>query len=91
MRAISDKLNDSYAKHYSLTEYLAFDKIVLFKDIVIIQEYIPKKHKWFVNKLYKLCDSKGYMYNMTNYKCRECNIGLCATPCFAVYHTKLHF
>jgi len=25
------------------------------------------------------------------YKCRECNIGLCATPCFKVHHTKLHF
>jgi hypothetical protein len=68
MRAIVDKLSDSYAKHYSLTEHLAFDKIVLFKDTVVIQEYIPKKHKWFGNKRYKLCDSKGYMYNMTNYK-----------------------
>ena len=25
------------------------------------------------------------------FKCWECNIGLCATPCFKVYHTKLHF
>jgi len=24
-------------------------------------------------------------------KCWECNIGLCAMPCFKVYHTKLHF
>ena len=24
-------------------------------------------------------------------KCRECNITLCANPCFEVDHTKLHF
>jgi hypothetical protein len=24
-------------------------------------------------------------------KCPECNMGLCATPCLEVYHTKLHF
>ena len=27
----------------------------------------------------------------TKYKCRECNLGLCATPCFKVHHTKLLF
>ena len=63
----------------SLTEHLAFDEIVLFKGTVIVKEYIPKKHKWFGNKFYKLCDSKEYHYNMTKYKCRECNIGLFAT------------
>jgi hypothetical protein len=61
MGAIFDKLNDSYAKHYSLTEHLAFDEIVLFKATVIVKEYIPKKHKWFGNKLYKLCDSKDIL------------------------------
>jgi hypothetical protein len=24
------------------------------------------------------------------YKCPECNIRSCATPCFKVHHTKLH-
>jgi hypothetical protein len=61
MGAIFDKLNYSYAKHYSLTEHLAFDEIiVLFKGMVNVKDYIPKKHKWFGNQLYKLCDSKGY-------------------------------
>ena len=33
-----DKLSDSYAKHYSLTEHLAFDEIiVLFKATVIVK------------------------------------------------------
>ena len=27
----------------------------------------------------------------TKFKCRQCHIGLCGTPCFEVYHTKLHF
>ena len=28
---------------------------------------------------------------ITKYKCSECDIGLCATQCFDVYHTKLCF
>jgi hypothetical protein len=27
----------------------------------------------------------------TKFKCSKCNMGLCADPCFRVYHTKLHF
>lgn len=27
----------------------------------------------------------------TRYYCRNCNVGLCAVPCFMVYHTKLNF
>ena len=66
MGAVFDKLNDSYAKHYSLTEHLAADEIiVLCKGTVIVKQYIPKKHKWFGIKLYRLFDSKGYTYNMT--------------------------
>ena len=55
MRAIFDKLNDSYAKYYSLTKHSAGDEfIVPFTGRVIFKHYIPKIHK-----LYKLCDSKG--------------------------------
>lgn len=64
--AIFDKLNDSYAKYYNLTVHLAVDEIiVLFIVRVIFKQCISKKHKWFGIKLYKLCDSKGYTYNMT--------------------------
>jgi len=46
MRAIFDKLNDSYAKNYSLTKYLAGDEIIVFlKGRVIFKQYMPKKHK----------------------------------------------
>ena len=55
-----DKLNDSYAKYYSLTKHLAVDEIiVLFKGRVIVRYYISKKHKQCGMKLYKLCDFKG--------------------------------
>jgi len=48
MRAIFDKLNDSYAKCYNPTKHLAVDGIiVLFKDRIIFKQYIPKKHKQF--------------------------------------------
>ena len=46
MKAIFDKLNDSYAKNYSLTKHLAGDEINVFlKCTVIFKQYIPKKHK----------------------------------------------
>jgi hypothetical protein len=66
MRGIFDKLSNSYAKYYSLTEHLAVDEIiVLFKGRVIFKRYIPKKCKQIGIKLYKLSNSKGYTYNMT--------------------------
>jgi len=43
MRAVFDKLNDSCAKYYNLTEYLAFDEIiVLFKGRVIFRQFIQR-------------------------------------------------
>ena len=53
MRALFDKLIDSYAKYCSLTDHLAVDEIiVLFTGRVIFKQYIPKKHKEFGIKLY---------------------------------------
>lgn len=66
MRAIFDKLNNSYAKYYSLTEHLVVDEIiVLFKGRVIFKRYIPKKCKQYGIQLYKLCDYMGCTYNIT--------------------------
>ena len=66
IRAIFNMLNDLCAKCYNLTEHLAVDEIIVFfKGRVIIKQCIRKKHKCFAIKLYKLCDSKGYTYNMT--------------------------
>jgi hypothetical protein len=42
MRAVFDKLNDSYAKYYIPTKPLTIDEIfVLFKGTVIFKQYIP--------------------------------------------------
>jgi len=51
MRVISDKLSDSYATHNSLTKHSA-----VYEIIVLLK-----------GRVYKLCDSKGYTYNMTVY------------------------
>jgi hypothetical protein len=61
-------LNDAYAKYYSPTEHLTVDEIiVLFKGRVVFKQYILKKHKHFGIKVYKLCDSEGYTYDMRVY------------------------
>jgi hypothetical protein len=68
MRAIFDKLDNSFVKYYVPTENLAvYEIIVLFKGRVKFRQYIPKKCKQFGIKLYRLFDSKGYAYNMTMY------------------------
>ena len=69
-----EKLTDSYAKYYSLTEHLAVDEIiVLFKGRFIVKQNIPKKHRQFGIKLYKFCDSKLHTYNMTMYAGKDRN------------------
>jgi hypothetical protein len=47
---------------------LAVDEIIVkFKGRVIFREYIPKKHKHFGIKIFKLCGAAGYTYDMTVY------------------------
>ena len=41
--------------------------IVLYKGRVVFWQYISKKHKRFSIKIYKLCDSLGYTYDMSMY------------------------
>jgi hypothetical protein len=68
IRKIFDNLNNKFCELYNPTEHLAVDEvIVLFKGRVIFRQYIPKKHKRFGIKIYKLCDSLGYTYDMTVY------------------------
>jgi hypothetical protein len=53
---------------YNPSKNLAFDKgIVSFKRRVIFKHFIPKKHKHFGIKIFKLYDSTGYMYDMKVY------------------------
>jgi hypothetical protein len=45
-RAMLCELGDVCAEYYSQTEHSAFDEVIpLFKDRVIIEQYIPKKHR----------------------------------------------
>jgi hypothetical protein len=82
-----DKLNGSYAKYYSLIKHLAVDEIiVLLKGRVIVRHYISKKHKRCGMKLYKLCVSKGYTYNMTVYLGKDRK---CVTPSMIATHATV--
>jgi len=68
IRNIFDTLNNKFYELYNLTEHLAVDEvIVLFKGRVIFRQYIPKKHKQFGIRIYKLCDALGYTYDVSVY------------------------
>jgi len=87
MRAIFDKFSDLYTKYYSLTKQWAVDQItVLFKGTALFKQYIPKKHKWFGIKFYKLYDSKEYTINMTTHLGKDRK---CATPSMTATHATV--
>jgi hypothetical protein len=55
IRSLFDMLSDTYAKFYNQSEHLAVDEVImLFKGRVIFKQYIPKKHKHFSIKIYKI-------------------------------------
>jgi hypothetical protein len=45
---------------------MAVDEVVLFREVVVFKQYIPKKHKCFVIQLY-LSVPNGYTYDMKVY------------------------
>jgi hypothetical protein len=68
IRRIFDTLNNKFCELYNPTEHLAVDEvIVLYKGRVVFRQHIPKKHKRFGIKIYKLCDCLGYTYDMSVY------------------------
>jgi hypothetical protein len=68
IRKIVDALGNKFCDLYNPSEHLAVDEvIVFFKGRVVFRQYIPKKHKRFGIKIYKLCDSLGYTYDMSVY------------------------
>jgi hypothetical protein len=65
---VTEILNRMFSKFYNPSENLATDElIVLVKQRAIFRQYIPKKHKCFGIKLWKLCHMTGYTYNMKVY------------------------
>ena len=72
VRNLFDILNQKFSKFYSPSEHLAIDEVIVkYKGRVIFRQYIPKKHKRFGIKIYKLCDDTGYTYDMTVYLGRD--------------------
>src|SRR5215469_5043098 len=68
LRKIFETLNNKCFEMYNPTEHRAVDEvIVLYKGRVIFRQYIPKKHRRFGIKIYKLCDALGYTYDMSVY------------------------
>ena len=68
IQKIFDTLSNKFCEMYNPTENLAVDEmIVLYKGRVVFQQYTPKKCKRFGIKIYKLCDSLGYTYDMSVY------------------------
>jgi hypothetical protein len=66
IRKVFDTLNNKFCEMYNPTEHLAVDEVIVsYKGRVIFRQYIPKKHKRFGIKIYKLCDSLGYTFDMS--------------------------
>jgi hypothetical protein len=40
------------------------EMIAKFKGRNVFRQYIPKKHRHFGIKIFKLCDAAGYTYNI---------------------------
>jgi len=68
IRKIFDTLNNKFCELHNRTEHLAVGEvIVLYKGRVVFWQNTPKKHKRFGIKIYKLCNSLGYTYDMSVY------------------------
>jgi hypothetical protein len=65
IRQIFDLLNSKFCELYFPSEQMSVDEVIVkYKDKVIFRQYIPRKHKRFGIKLYKLCDRSGYTFDM---------------------------
>ena len=68
IRDLFEILNATFSKFYNPSKNLAVDEVIVsFKARVIFKQYIPKKRKRFGIKLFKICDSTGYTYDMKVY------------------------
>jgi len=72
MRNVFEILSGKFSKFYSPSEDLAVEEVIVkYKGRVILQKYMPKQHKSFRIKIYKLCDENGNTYDMTVYLVRD--------------------
>jgi hypothetical protein len=55
-------------KYYNPPEHIDVHKIIVkFKVKITFRQYIPEKHKHFITKIYKLCDTADCTYDMKVY------------------------
>ena len=67
-RDLFEILIATFSKFYNSSENLDIDEVIVsFKGRVIFKQYIPKIHKHFGSKIFKLCDSTVYMYDLKVY------------------------
>jgi hypothetical protein len=56
-----------FTKFFSHLGQMVLDEVIVKLKVLVILEYITKKHKYCGNKMYNLCVKTGYM----------CNVRLC--------------
>ena len=68
IRNIFDILVKNFKNAYNPAQNCVVDEIIVtFKGRVIFRQYIPKKHKRWGIKIYKLCDETAYTCDMKVY------------------------
>jgi len=68
LRDLFEIIRTNVSKFYNPSENLAIDEVIVkFKVRVLFKQYIPKKRKRFGIRMFKLCDSTGYKYDMNIY------------------------
>ena len=68
LRDLFEIVRTNFLKFYNPSEHLSIDELIVkFKGRVVFKQYIPKKCKRFGIKMFKLCDSTGYTYDMNVY------------------------
>jgi len=68
LRDLFEIIRTNYSKFYNPSEHLAINEVIVkLKGRVVFKQYIPKKRKRVGIKMFKLCDSTGYTYDMNVY------------------------
>ena len=72
MTDLFEILMTDFTKFYSRYERVVVDEVVVkFKGRIIFKQYISKKHKHLVIKMYKVCDSSGYICDVDICLCKD--------------------
>ena len=68
LRDLFEILRTNFLKFYNPSKHLSIDEVIVkFKGRALFKQYIPKKRKCFGIKMFKLCDSTGYTYDLNVY------------------------